>query len=288
MAAPAALLPKATPMSKPLILVSLDGTFAGRAVLPVATALAKVIGANLCVIHVSSRMPPSLLELATQLDLERAELDGWSLEARIGEPPAAIIEAARSMDARLIVMCTHTSSSKPATILGHTALDVLRAAPCSVVLVPPAQPFGTWWPHRVLLAHDGSPTANAGVVPAVEFACATGAELLVVQVGTARASAPAEQGSFTIPLYVDQPQHEWPSWSKELLERLACLCPGGQFRAQLYIRSGEPGPEIRRLAVEQSTDLIVLVWKGKWDGDRAKALKTILSEAPCPIMIIRV
>ena len=98
--------------------------------------------------------------------------------------------------------------------------------------------------------------------------------------------APAERGSLTMPLYVDQPQHEWPSWTGELLDRLACLCPERQMPAQFCVRGGEPGPEIARAAVGESVDLIVLAWKGEWAGERALALKAILREAACPIMIV--
>lgn len=273
-------------MSKPLILVPLDGTLHARAALPVAKALGEVMGASLRVIHVSGQTLPPLSELAKQLGLESAGLHGWSIDACIGEPSAAIIDAARTFGAQLIVMCTHTAAAKPAAILGHTALDVLRAMPCPVVLVPPGQKFEAWRPNRILLPHDGSPTANAAVGPAAGLARKTGAKLLIVQVGTAGVRAPAERGSLTMPLYVDQPQHEWPSWTGELLDRLACLCPERQMPAQFCGRGGEPGPEIARAAVGESVDLIVLAWKGEWAGERALALKTILREAACPIMIV--
>jgi nucleotide-binding universal stress UspA family protein len=144
----------------------------------------------------------------------------------------------------------------------------------------------SWRPSRILAPYDGSPAANAAVGPAAELACKTGGELLVVQVGTAGVGAPAERGSLTIPLYVDQPQHEWPSWSGELLERLVCLCPDVQLRARLYVRGGEPGPEITRVATEESADLIVLAWKGEWAGEHANTLKNVVRDAPCPTMIV--
>jgi nucleotide-binding universal stress UspA family protein len=128
--------------------------------------------------------------------------------------------------------------------------------------------------------------ANAAVGPAAELARKTGAKLIVLQVGTAGLGAPAERGSLTMPLYVDQPQHEWPSWTGELLDRLACLCPEHELPAQFYARGGEPGPEIAAVAAAESADLIVLAWKGEWAGERARVLKAILREAPCPIMIV--
>ena len=274
-------------MGEPLILVPLDGSLQARAALPVAKALGEVMGASLRVVHVSGGMPPPLPELVERLGLEGAALHGWSIDARVGEPSATIVDAARVVEARLIVLCTHTAAARPTAILGRTALGVLHAAPCPVVLVPPAPRLASWRPNRILLPHDGSPTANAAVGPAAELACKAGAELLVVQVGTAGIGAPAERGSLTIPLYVDQPQHEWPHWSGELLERLVCLCPDVQLRAHLHVRGGEPGPAITRAAAEESADLIVLAWKGEWAGEHAKTLKSVVREAPCPTMIVR-
>ena len=274
-------------MGEPSIVVPLDSSFHARAALPVARALGEVMGASLRVVHVSGGMLSPLSELVERLGLVDAALHGWSVDARVGEPSAAIIDAARVVEARLIVLCTHAAAARPTAILGRTALGVLHAAPCPVVLVSPAPRLAPWLPNRILLPHDGSPTANAAVGPAAELACKAGAELLVVQVGTAGIGTPAERGSLSIPLYVDQPQHEWPNWSGELLKRLACLCPDVQLRARLYVRGGEPGPAITRVATEESADLTVLAWKGEWASEHAETLKSVVREAPCPTMIVR-
>lgn len=271
-------------MSEPIILVPLDGSLPALVALPVAKALAAITGASLRIVHVSSRVPPPLPELVALLGLDRLALPG-SIEVRVGQPCPGIVEEARLMDVRMIVMCMHTAM-RPRGILGHTALDVLRAAPCPVVLVSPEQALENWRPARIVLPYDGSPATDVAVGPAAELAHQAGSELHVLQVGAAGVSAPAERGALTMPLYVDQPQHEWPSWTGELLERLATHCPGCELRAHLHLRGGEPGPEIVRLATQQCADLIVLTWKGEWAGAHAATLKTVLRDAPCPVMIV--
>ena len=274
-------------MSEPLILVALEDPPHARAALPVAKALSEIMGGSVRVIHVSDHRLP-LPELAERLGLDRAGLRRWSLETRVGGPSAAIIDAARATESvKLILMCTHTAARRPTAILGHTALDVVRAAPCPVVLVSPTQRFETWWPSRILLAHDGSPAASAAVAPAVNLARKIDAKLIVVQVGTGRGVAPAERGSLMLPLYVDQPQYEWPSWTDELRDRLASVSPHAEVRPQVRIRGGEPGLEITQMAIEESVDLIVLAWKGEWSGEHAKTLKAVLRQAPCPVIIVR-
>ncbi|HVI67812.1 MAG TPA: universal stress protein [Bradyrhizobium sp.] len=87
--------------------------------------------------------------------------------------------------------------------------------------------------------------------------------------------------------YVDQPQHEWPAWTSEFVKRLACVCPLGHLHVRLVLARGNPAAEIVRLAKKQSTDLVVLVWRGKWEVPHATTLKAILHKARCPIMVLR-
>lgn len=271
-------------MNESLILVPLDDSTAARAALPVAKTLGGIMSVNLHVLHVSHGLPLPLAQLASRLGLEETALHGWSIAARVGEPSATIIDEAKAKQVRLIVMCTHTTAIRPKEILGHTALDVLHDAPCPVVLVPPG--LRAWKLNRILLPCDGSPTANATVEPAAKLARQAGAELLVIQVGAAGVATPIDCGSMAMPRYMDQPQHEWPSWTRELLQRLACLCKD-ELRATLHAMGGEPAIEIVRMAAEDPDALIVLAWKGSWIGEHAMTLKAVIRDAPCPVMIVQ-
>lgn len=274
-------------MTEPLILVPLDGSAHALAALPVAEALGDALGVSLRIIQVTSGVPPPLAILAQNLGLEGAAHHAWSLDARTGEPSEGILETACEAGARLIVMCTHTASARPTAMLGHTALDVLRRAPCPVVLVSPVQDLTGWRPRRILLPHDGGAAADIAVGPAAEIARAAGAELSIVEVAAPGVGSPDEPGSLPMPRYVDQAQHEWSSWTDEVLARLARLCPDGPLKARLQVLGGDPGREILRVAAEQSIDLIVVAWKGAWSEERARTLKAIVRDAPCPVMVVR-
>src|SRR6516225_11416460 len=180
---------------------------------------------------------------------------------------------------------THTAA-KPGKTLGSTATNVLRNAPCPVVLVPPGRDSIAWHLQHVLVPHDGTPTTSAALRPAAELAERASAELLVAHVTGIRA-APAEPGSLTAPRYVDQPQHEWPAWTREFVKRLECICPLGHLHVRMVLAHGNPAAEIVRLAKKQAADLMVLAWRGKWEVPRAVTLKDILREAQCPIMVVR-
>jgi nucleotide-binding universal stress UspA family protein len=59
------------------------------------------------------------------------------------------------------------------------------------------------------------------------------------------------------------------------------------LHVRIFLAHGNPAAEILRMSEKQSTDLIVLAWRGRWDAPRAATLKNILREAHCPIMVVR-
>jgi nucleotide-binding universal stress UspA family protein len=271
-------------MSEPVILVPLDGSEQALAALPVAKVLGGIERAALHVLHVGEHEPTGE-ELRSRLGREAPVLDSFTIEIRVGAPAAEILQAALEMKPRLIVMCKHSGTER-GKMLGRTAMKVLHDAPCPMVLVPPERGATPWHLHHVLVPHDGTPTTSAALQPAAELAQRSGAELLVAHVTNIRA-APTEPGSLTTPRYLDQPQHEWPAWSNEFIKRLECVCPLGHLHVRICLAHGNPAAQILRLSERQSTDLIVLAWRGRWEAPRAATLKDILREAHCPIMVVR-
>jgi nucleotide-binding universal stress UspA family protein len=271
-------------MSEPVILVPLDGTKQALAALPVARVLADIERAGLCILHVGERKLPAE-ELRNRLGGGGPVLDGLSIDVRIGAPAIEIPQVARAINPLAIVMCKHSGTER-GKMLGRTATKVLHDAPCPVVLVPPERGAMPWHLHHVLVPHDGTPTTSAALRPAAELAERGRAELLVVHVTGVRA-APTEPGSLTTPLYVDQPQHEWPAWAGEFVKRLASVCHLNHAHVRVFLAHGETAAEIQRLSENQSTDLIVLAWRGRWEAERATTLKNILRDVPCPTMVVR-
>jgi nucleotide-binding universal stress UspA family protein len=267
-------------MSEPVILVPLDGSKQALAALPVAKVLGEIERAALHILYVGELAGEEMRNR-----LGREVLDGSTIEARVGTPAVEILRVAGEIKPRVIVMCRH-SGIEQGKMLGRTAMKVLHDAPCPVVLVPPQRGATPWHLHHVLVPHDGTPSTSVALQPAAEFAERGRAELLVVHV-TNIMSAPAELGSLTAPRYVDQPQHEWPAWSSEFVNRLASACPLGHLHVRIFLACGNTAAETLRLSEKQSTDLIVLAWRGIWEAPRAATLKDILREARCPIMVVR-
>jgi len=271
-------------MSEPLILVPLNGSKQALAALPVAKVLGEIERAAVQILHVGEHELPRE-ELRSRFGREAAVLDDFTIDVRVGTPVVEILQAAGEIKPRVIVMCKHSGAER-GKMLGRTAMKVFHDALCPVVLVPPERGATPWHLHHVLVPHDGTPSTSAALQPAAELAERGRAELLVVHVTDTRA-APAELGTLTTPRYVDQPQHEWHAWSSEFVKRLASACPLGDLHVRILLAHGNTAAEILRLSEKQSTDLIVLAWRGIWEAPRAATLKDILREARCPIMVVR-
>ncbi|MBI4498330.1 MAG: universal stress protein [Chloroflexi bacterium] len=272
----------------PTIIVPLDGTTHALAALPVAQALAELEGAMLHVVHVAEPVLPPR-ELLAKLGLTPERLRGSVIEQEVGAPAAGIVKAAREWQSVLVVMCTHTGLDKARGQLGSVAEATLYDAPCPVALVRPERGLEPWTVRRVLLPHDGTPVSAAAIGPAADLAHRAQAQLDVLHVSAPGAARPVEPGTFAMPRYLDQPQHEWPAWAREFLERLRGLghLPAAR-RLHLFLAKGDPGTEVVRFARDHQSDLIVLAWRGHLEAARAATVKAVIGDTPCPVLVVRV
>lgn len=275
-------------MNPSTILVPLDGTSRATAALSVARAFAELEGATLHIVHIGETTVPqsALLE---RLDLMPEQLRGCVLDQATGPPAASIVRLAGEHRNVFIVLCTHTATDKTRGALGRVAEEVLRDAPCPVVLLQPERGLEPWTLRKILLPHDGTPTTAAAISSAADLASRADAELLVLHVAEPGARRPAEPGTLVTPRYLDQPQHEWSCWEREFLERLAALghCPAGA-RLRLLLGTGEPGAEIMRAVDAHDCNLIVLGWHGQLTEEHGSTMKAVIREARCPVFVLRV
>lgn len=271
----------------PTVLLPLDGRRDAKAALPVARTLAEISGATVHLLHVGDRVVNGRQRMG-DLGLDPDEVAGMVLDQAVGEPAEEILREAYEHDSRAIVLCSHTRPEQPEGALGHVAERVLCESTLPVVLVHPERGLRPWSLDRVLLPHDGTPTTAAAIGPAVEVARRAGVELVVLHVAAPGRQPSEEPGTLTVPRYIDQPQHEWPSWAQEFVQRLEALghAPAA-VRLRLVLAAGEPGPEIVRWADSLGADLIILAWHGCFDGGHALTLKHALREAPCPVVVVR-
>jgi nucleotide-binding universal stress UspA family protein len=267
------------------VLVPLDGSAHATAAIPVARGLAELLHATVAVLHVSddALVPSALIE---RMKLSSEDLHGLVVERRPGAAAAVIVQEAAKRHTTMIVMCPQIRTDVRSRTLGSVAAAVLRAAPCPVVLVPPARGSKGWALRRLLVPHDGTPTSAATIGPATDFASIAAAELVVLHVATPGAERPTEPGTLVSPRYVDQPQHEWPAWGQEFLDRLRAV--GGVKDGagiRLAVAQGDAGAAILDFA--QQSDLVVLGWRGALEPDRARTMKRVIRDSLCPVIVFR-
>jgi nucleotide-binding universal stress UspA family protein len=142
------------------ILVPLDLSPLGEAKLPVAEAQARAFGAELILLHVlppeavdrTGAVSPEEARARTYLDTVVGRMRGDGVAAqpivRIGPAAATIVEEAREVGANLIVLGASVRAGLPRAFLGSVADEVVRLAPCPVLLVQPQLEAGVATPVR--------------------------------------------------------------------------------------------------------------------------------------------
>ncbi len=269
------------------ILVPLDGSETSKRALPVARALAQVGGATLHVLYIGQRRLRGPRETLEQLGLTSGELRGAVINHLQGEPGGTIQEFAKRFTASLIVISTHTGSYRQGASVGSVTRSVLSRAPGRVVLVPAGAPHAGWQLRRVVLAHDGSPSADLAIGPTADLAHRAGAEVTALHVAARGSGGPTEPGSIPAPRYVDQPHHEWPAWASEFVERMMALGHSpGVVNFKLLVTGGQPGSEIAQFARDNGADLVVVPWHGQWVSQRLTTCKVVVRRSGCPVLLI--
>lgn len=267
------------------VFVPLDGSLEAVAALPVARALARLAGATLHLVHVSER-PVSLHELVHALRLLPGELYGSILDELAGTPADRILQLASELDRPMVVMSSH-SEAAPEGALGPVAFEVLQRASFPVIVVRPERGSGPFVLQRMAVPHDGSRRTAGALGPALGLAERAGAALRVVHVAPAPGERLPERSR--LPQYVDQPQHEWPEWAREFLERLEIFAGVATARApaRLFLARGDPGEEIVRFVAREEVDLVAVAWSGKADASSAATLWHVVGHCVCPVLVLR-
>ena len=177
------------------ILVPLDGSALAERAAAYATALAEHLDAHIVLIravltvHPRSRDERFNAEASAAAEQELSTV-GMSCRQKVptewlvwqDEAGWAIVEAAKSKNADLIVMSTHGRSGLGRWLYGSVADRVLRTADGPIILVPPGarDDWEAAKPFRVVIALDGSALGEQALGPALELARAMGGEVHLV------------------------------------------------------------------------------------------------------------
>jgi nucleotide-binding universal stress UspA family protein len=269
------------------VIVPLDGSETAKTALPIARAIAELEQATVHFVFCGSSSPGPLLKVE-DLGLNAAEMRGAVLNHTTGEPPNSIKQLSGDLPQSVIVMSTHTGSDTDQNALGSIADGLLSLAPERILFVTPGQGNQEWRIRRIVMAHDGSPSAQAVLAPVADLAHRAGADVLALHIAARSTERPDEPGSILAPRYIDQPQHEWPSWASEFLDRMLAIgAPPAAVTFKLLVAGGQPGSEIAQFAHDHNVDLVVLPWHGHREHQRCGAVDAVIRNSGCPVLLFR-
>ncbi len=271
-------------MSEPLILVPLDGSKQALAALPVAKVLGEIERAAVQILHVGEHELPRD-ELRSRLGREAPMLDDFIIDVRVGTPAVEILQAAGEIKPRVIVMCKHSGAER-GKMLGRTAMKVLHDAPLSCGAGPAGARCNTMASSPYLGAARWD-TLHQRRTATRGRACQTWSRRTA---GAPRSGHQGRSGGAWLSHHPTLRRSATTRMAR--LEQRVCQASRKRLPARRLARAiiarpwqyrrGNPAP-----VQKQSTDLIVLAWRGIWEAPRAATLKDILREALCPIMVVR-
>jgi nucleotide-binding universal stress UspA family protein len=220
------------------------------------------------------------------LGFNAEDMHGAILEQVSGDPIQVVSRLARELPQALIVMSTNTGRTPDKHRFGSVAESIFATRPQRTVLLTPERGRKPWNLRRILLAHDGTPISDAATGPAADLAQRAGAEVIALHVAARGEKRTEEPGSIPAPLYVDQPQHEWPDWAEEFMNRvIAAGAPPAAVHFKLAVTGGQAGSEVAQVARERDVDLVVMAWHGHWEHQSC-ATRVVVRTCDCPVLLV--
>ena len=249
------------------IVVATDGSPTAEHAQRVAAAIAKASRAQLILVHGCSHADQG--EALVQKAKEQLTAEGVtpSTEVHLGDPVEIVTEIADRKDAGLIVVGSRGNSRAKRFFMGSVSHSLAHHAPCDVLIVR-ARGFTYTAPDAnyksVVVATDGSPTADRAARKGLDLARKIGATTTLVFVGHSSSGDPI---------------------LKDTLDAL-----GEGMVAKLRVVGGDPADRIVEVAEAERADLIVVGNKGMTGASRfllGSVPQKVLEHAHCDVLIAR-
>jgi nucleotide-binding universal stress UspA family protein len=295
------------------VLCAIDLTDASRRALDSALWWARQHGADVSVLHVrqlappveatamatdmASPAPPAQIDpplsaserTARLLDLEAfvhdRRTDGLQVEVLLEEDASisdAIVTRADALAADLVVIGAGFDTTTEHPALGAVTTNVLRATPCSVLVVPPPAPdvanMSLGGVNRVMCAVSLSESSVHALECATSLAMQGAAHLTVVHVVELSEVA-------TLAYDFDAHREARLQPACDELVDLVAVVVGHDKPVEEIVAQGTASNEILKLAHEESIDLLVI-----GSGRRAKGARNtgqaVARDARCPVLFV--
>lgn len=293
------------------LLVPLDGSRLAEAVLPVATALARWLGAGITLLHVVERRAPARIHGERHLCepaearaylggvLERLRSAGLQGQCHVHEVPEgdvalSIVRHAEELDNDLIVLSSHGRGGMRGFLLGSIAQQVLGSGTRPVLVVHPDAAPDPFELRRLAVPLDGTARHEHSLPVAAGLARACGAAIELVTVVPTRTRLPMEHAAagrllpLTTAARLDMEEGEVHRYLQGVARRLEEAAPS--VAVSVRVRRGEPGEELVRCFREVDTDLVVMAthalrgWQAFWAGS---VTPRVLTQWRRPVLLVR-
>ena len=255
------------PMAYRKIFLGIDGSSPADHALAVAAAVAQATNGSLTVLHASEDHPDT--ELVGRA-VESVKAGGVHAKGKIleGSPEKAVIAHADEKGAEVLVLGVWGTGRAQKHLIGSVPHRAAHHAPCDVLIVAEHEagtvPSPPVW-ERIVVATDGSPTADRAARRALELAGALGSEVTIVFVGHPKTG------------------------ELVLADTIASLQPEIEVRQRIV--RGKPAEMILEVAADEDARLIVVGNKGMSGAARfllgGSVPQKVLEEAPCDVLVIR-
>jgi nucleotide-binding universal stress UspA family protein len=307
------------------ILVPLDGSQLAEQALSHVEALAPLLPARVCLLHVVPKSahitmvgdtilgfhdvdePPERYDerewRVWEIERQRAEsylepraarLRAAGLEVtiavRLGPPPETIVEAAKQWHANFIAMATHGASGLGRWALGSVTDKVVQATSTPVLIVRGAAGAheAPRAPKRIMVPLDGSPLAKQALPVAAGLAMHVPAELILLRAVERQPRPRAlEQPISAYDDTVTRPREQ----AEHDLEACAANLRREQIAATTVVAAGHAAEAIVDEALRRQVDMIVMATHG-YGGLRRWALGSVadkvLHATTTPLVLVRV
>jgi nucleotide-binding universal stress UspA family protein len=280
------------------ILCATDFSAPAERAVALAVAWSRRAAADLEVLHV---VEPHDGDAAPVQDVREAgsaldrllEEHGAAREARrvVARGAAAapvIVDHARVGAADLVVLGTHGRTGFRSLLVGSVAEEVVRTAPCPVLVVPPRPDrpaFGP--PRRILVPLDFGPRAPTALRYAKELAASSRGGLVLLHV-IEETVVPDFYYSLGRSFFQREPEAR--ARAGAALERLYWEAGGPDVPFEVRVTDGRAGIDIPRIAAEIDADLVLMPTHGFSAADRLALGSTtdkVLRSTPCPVLVHR-
>jgi nucleotide-binding universal stress UspA family protein len=290
------------------ILVPLDGSPMAEAVLPLVVAVAKCSSACITLLHIIEERPPRsihgephlaaivqardyLEKLAARL-LPEAKVELHVHEAEEHDVALSVAAHAEELNVDMIVLCTHGRSGPRRVVWGSIAQQVLRRAKVPVFLVRPDMNVPSSL-TTLLLALDGTPSAEAAIPVTSELARACGAHIEVVRVVPTAGTLSGDQAAVArlVPTATDAALNLEAAQSAGYLVGILERLSNEGVTASPQILRGDPVQMLVDAAQKSQASIIVIATHGR-TGLGALLIASVgsglIRSANRPLLLVRI